>query len=167
MDLKKVKKCLEEFNKIDGKNINAHNEYRQIDRIRGKLEWNSLTDSEKQNERRYIFAIMKKGEFPEVFTIETTIIELYDLCEKILPMLESFKDKELAIRLNGIILAFMFNVNEQRKSRDMDQSILPLLYNLIREVEYDHLFSQMFNILKQTETKLENLISLFEKEKHL
>lgn len=125
--------------------------------VREYLEWSNYTDEEKHEKRKVIFSVIKKTGNKEEFAFETTIIDLYEICKKILFELNEFKENDLIVRLAAMLNVLTIHINEQRDMRSMKLSSFPIILNIARQCMQKEYLISLHENLSELITLLEKL----------
>jgi len=156
-----IKSLLEKYNEINSdEDKNIGTEIRLLSITRELLEWNSYTDEEKHEKRKFVLRVIEKTDNAQEFVIETTVIESYELVKVVLYKIISVKDSHLKTRLQAMLDVFVLHTNEQRDTRYMQTSSFELITNITRQCLVDETFKSLHQELNKLVVLFENLSRL-------
>ncbi|WP_010522155.1 hypothetical protein [Aquimarina agarivorans] len=145
---KKIKILLEEYQQFDSNESDIYDEKSYLSWIKESIEWRELSLREKHKKRRFVFSVIQKTGNAEEFVVETTVIELYELVEKVLDAIEKLPENYVSTRLVAMLTVFMFHVNEQRDTRQMSTTSFKLIGNILEHCINHKTFNPLNSELK-------------------
>lgn len=166
--LQTIINLLSSYKEIEQKMPNAYAEYFALTIIKEELEWQNLTDEEKQRKRIVVLKMVKKVLTPEtknVFDLDDSIIDLYEAVQNLLDDINKMHNNDLIIvRLKSMLIMEKFLLNESRDAKKIRYFNHSIMKNLIRDVldnpNYEKLYKHLDSKIHYLESKLDNFYKL-------